>query len=156
MSFWEWFRLCVLLVNSDRICSRGATLWCKNTLFSLSVYLLVIDISIYSGHPFRPWSIVTGRLCSSVAAISRQTGVIQTRRRAGSICISIHPSTHPPTYLSIHLSIHLFIYLSFNPSIWLLNFPHLPRRIFSMHITNSCPAGREMPHTSKHPILYAW
>merc|ERR1719253_690197 len=38
----------------------------------------------------------------------------------------------------------------------LLNCPHTPRRILSMAITNSCAAGREMPRTSKQPILYTW
>ena len=39
---------------------------------------------------------------------------------------------------------------------FLLNCPHLPRRIFSMAITNSCATGRKMPHNFKQPILYTW
>ena len=47
---------------------------------------------------------------------------------------------------------------SYHIHVWcnLLNCPHTPRRIFSMAITNSCVAGREMSRTSKQPMLYTW
>ena len=37
---------------------------------------------------------------------------------------------------------------------FLVKSPTHPRRIFSMAITNSCAAGREMPRTSKQTVLY--
>ena len=71
------------------------------------------------------------------------------------ICMTATGSTEK-FYYAQPLLLTLLLTLVFLSSCILVRYPTPLRRIFSMATTDSCAAGREMPRTSKQPILYTW